>query len=178
MLNALFDSTSIPVMEQVVNFTQARQNVLAGNIANLDTPGYKVRDLSVEDFQARLAQAIQRRRGGAGSGSGGLGYSSATAEYLGSLWSSGSSAYSTASSSDYAVGPSVRSPGETAPDNPRPSVAKVSDDPKNLLHHDKSNVGVEYQVTEMVKNHIQHNMALAVMTSQFRLLQAAISERA
>ena len=41
-----------PVLEQVVNFTEARHGVLAGNIANLDTPGYKTRDLSPELFQA------------------------------------------------------------------------------------------------------------------------------
>ena len=51
-LGALFQSTTIPALEQVVNFTEARHNVLAGNIANVDTPGYKARDLSVEDFQA------------------------------------------------------------------------------------------------------------------------------
>ena len=32
-------------------FTEARHSVLAGNVANLDTPGYKTRDLSVETFQ-------------------------------------------------------------------------------------------------------------------------------
>jgi flagellar basal-body rod protein FlgB len=58
----LFDSTSIPVLQEVVNFSQARHTVLAANIANMDTPGYKVRDLSQEDFQARLHQAIQQRR--------------------------------------------------------------------------------------------------------------------
>ena len=49
MYQSIFGSTSIPVLEQTVHFTQARHNVLAGNIANLDTPGYQVRDLSVED---------------------------------------------------------------------------------------------------------------------------------
>jgi len=29
----------------------------------------------------------------------------------------------------------------------------------------------------MVKNQMQHNLALAIMTSQMRLLQTAISER-
>jgi flagellar basal-body rod protein FlgB len=35
--------------------------VLVGNVANLDTPGYKTRDLSVDTFQERLAEAIQAR---------------------------------------------------------------------------------------------------------------------
>jgi flagellar basal-body rod protein FlgB len=62
MIAKLFDSTTIPVLQEVVGFSQARHAVLAGNIANLDTPGYKVRDISVADFQARLQQAIQTRR--------------------------------------------------------------------------------------------------------------------
>ena len=36
---------------------------------------------------------------------------------------------------------------------------------------------MEHQVTEMVKNQMQHNLALSIMTSQFRLLQTAISGR-
>jgi flagellar basal-body rod protein FlgB len=61
MIHQLFDSSTIPYLHEVVNFTQARHNVLVGNVANLDTPGYKTRDLSVESFQERLAEAIQAR---------------------------------------------------------------------------------------------------------------------
>ena len=57
----LFNSTTLPVLEQVVNFAQNRHRVLAGNIANLDTPGYRVRDLSPEKFQQNLKQAIRIR---------------------------------------------------------------------------------------------------------------------
>jgi len=56
-------------------------------------------------------------------------------------------------------------------------LAHVAEDSKTILRHDKGNVGMEYQVTEMVKNQMQHNMALTVMNQQFRLLKAAISER-
>ena len=61
MFNGMFESTTIPVLQEVVNFTQSRHNVLAGNIANLNVPGYKTRDLSVTDFQDRLKRAIQER---------------------------------------------------------------------------------------------------------------------
>lgn len=137
MFDGLFQSTTIPAMEQVVQFAEARHNVLAGNIANLDTPGYKARDLSVDDFQMRLKQALAVRR---------------------------------SSTSTVSPGDPNSASGVT--------LAEVSKNPKNVLHHDQSNVGMENQVTEMVKNQIQHNMALAIMTSQFRLLQSAISERA
>jgi len=135
MLNHLFQSTTIPVLEQMVSFAQARHNVLAGNIANLDVPGYHARDLSVADFQSRLKEAIESQRG-----------------------------------------QPARSPGEMA-FAPGKKLAEVAKEPKTILRHDDVNVGMEYEVTEMVKNQMQHNLALAVMASQFRLLQAAISER-
>ncbi len=148
MYESLFGSTTIPVLEQVVDFAQARHHVLAGNIANLDTPGYRVRDLSVEDFQGRLRAAIRARQRA------------------------------------LETGPAAHtpSPGELAyMDKPAPkhdsNMAEVSKNPKTILYHDDSNVGIEHQVTEMVKNQMQHNLALAIMASQFRLLQTAISER-
>ena len=56
-------------------------------------------------------------------------------------------------------------------------MAEVAENSKTILHHDQSNVGIEHQVTEMVKNQMQHNLALTMMIHQFRLLQTAISER-
>ena len=132
MLSGLFQSTTIPVLQEVVSFTQARQAVLAGNIANIDTPGYQARDLSVEDFQARLKRAI-----------------------------------------DDGGQPQVRSPGET--ERPRPPVmAEVAKSSRSILRHDMGNVDMESQVTEMVKNHMQHNMALTILADQFKQLQLAI----
>lgn len=40
-------------------FAQRRQELLAGNVANMDTPDYRARDLSVADFQNALAESIQ-----------------------------------------------------------------------------------------------------------------------
>ena len=51
----------IPALEQVVNFTLARHQVLTANIANLDTPDYDVRDFSVKTFQRHLQEAIVAR---------------------------------------------------------------------------------------------------------------------
>ena len=139
MIANLFDSTTIPVLQEVVNFSQARHTVLAGNIANMDTPGYKVRDLSVDDFQTRLQQAIETRHE-APSSSEGL------------------------------------SPGEIGVRGSEP-MAEVAKNAKTIMHHDQNNVGIEHQVTEMVKNQMQHNMALSIMVQQFHLLETAISEK-
>ncbi|HEX3998332.1 MAG TPA: flagellar basal body rod protein FlgB [Pirellulales bacterium] len=56
---SIFDS---PVLEHVVRFTAARHNVLAGNIANIDTPGYRAADLSPEMFQTQLKEAVEASR--------------------------------------------------------------------------------------------------------------------
>jgi flagellar basal-body rod protein FlgB len=134
---ALFNSTTIPVLEQVVDFAQSRHTVLAGNLANLDTPGYRVRDLSQEGFERQLGEAIRVRD------------REPTASYAGSA--------STAK---------------------QDAVSNVSDRVKGMVYHDEGNVGIEQQVAEMSKNQTRHNVALAILNSQFRLLQAAVSERA
>ncbi len=136
-MEGIFSSTSIPVLSQVVQFAQTRHHILAGNIANLDTPGYRVRDLSPERFHARLKEAIHRRD-----------------EKTGSAPLSNSRALR----------------GDPFKD--------VSDSMKSILYHDDSNVGIEQQIKEIAKNQATHNMAIAIMASQFQLLKVAISERA
>ena len=41
MITNIFNATTVPVLNEVIGFTQARQNVLAGNMANYGTPGYQ-----------------------------------------------------------------------------------------------------------------------------------------
>ena len=135
-MSDLFHTTTIPLLEQVMNFTQARHTLLAGNIANSSTPGYVSRDLSVQDFQERLKTAAAQQQSAADASS--------------SEWSS------------VAGG----------------DAAKPVRNPKYIEFHDQSQVGLEQQVSEMVKNRLHHNLALSIMVSQFRLLQTAISERA
>ncbi len=55
----MFQSTAIPILEQVVDFAQARHHLLASNVANIDVPGYRTRDLSLKNFQQALKEAIE-----------------------------------------------------------------------------------------------------------------------
>jgi flagellar basal-body rod protein FlgB len=141
MLRPLFESTTVPVLEQVVGFTQARHAVLAGNVANADTPGYRVRDLSVGTFHKELKQAIAARREPRGVAAG--------SESLSQTYRQ----------------------RDAAMDDVRATL-------RNILYHDDSNVSLEQQVNELNKNKTQHDLAIAVLRSQFDLLRAAISERA
>ena len=61
MSTEILNQSTLPILEQVLSFTHSRHNVLAGNVANMDTPGYKVRDLSTTEFQTRLAEAIEAK---------------------------------------------------------------------------------------------------------------------
>ncbi|TWU26679.1 Flagellar basal body rod protein FlgB [Novipirellula galeiformis] len=60
----IFKSTTIPALEQSLTFSERRHELLAGNIANLDTPGYRSRDLDEADFQNALAESIDNAQRG------------------------------------------------------------------------------------------------------------------
>lgn len=52
---------AIPMLEKTLAFTEARNRMLSENIANVTTPGYRTKQLSVESFQAALKEASERR---------------------------------------------------------------------------------------------------------------------
>lgn len=58
----MFDSGTMPTLERMIQFTGQRHQLIAHNIANLDTPYYKPIDLDTQAFQDQLAGAIDRRR--------------------------------------------------------------------------------------------------------------------
>lgn len=58
----MFSSTTIPALQQTVMFTEKRHELLASNIANLDTPDYRARDLPVDRFQSALAESIEQSK--------------------------------------------------------------------------------------------------------------------
>ena len=57
-------------------------------------------------------------------------------------------------------------------------VRVVKDSLNSILRHDDANVSMEQQIAELSKNQMQHNLAVNILASQFRMLQAAVSERA
>lgn len=62
MIQGLFNQGGLPALERLVQFTAARQRVLADNIANVSTPGFQPRDLDPKAFQKALGQAVAERR--------------------------------------------------------------------------------------------------------------------
>ena len=55
MGNRIFGG-SLPLIERALDLRQARQAVLQSNLANMETPGYKRREL---DFDAALARSLE-----------------------------------------------------------------------------------------------------------------------
>lgn len=61
LLENLLNRGSMPVLQQVMAFTEARHEVLANNISNFDTVDYKMQDLPAEEFYTELRRAIDCR---------------------------------------------------------------------------------------------------------------------
>jgi flagellar basal-body rod protein FlgB len=61
-IDRLFKQDSTPVLEQMLQFTSARSQVLAEDVVNIDTPGYTSKDLNLAAFQKLLARRIDDAR--------------------------------------------------------------------------------------------------------------------
>jgi flagellar basal-body rod protein FlgB len=144
----MFSSPTLKSLEQTIAFAERRHSILAGNVANTDTPGYKTRDLSVDTFQRSLRDAIQAERQERDMSPG--------------------MRLSLLGSANPATTPSFEDAKKIAMDN-------VHDSMKQIVYHDGSDDSLEMQVTQIAKNQSMHTMAIAMMKSQFRQLQMAIA---
>ncbi|MGL4514210.1 MAG: flagellar basal body rod protein FlgB [Lacipirellulaceae bacterium] len=156
----VFSNSTLPMLEQVVQFTEARHGVLAGNLANLNTPGYKTRDLSPEKFEQSLKDAMQQSRQPRTSAGASVGEAAVLAER-----GIAASGLITARNSS---GPERGLDFE--------ALEGVRDSMRAILHHDERDVSLEQQVTEVAKNQSKHNLAVSLIAQQYRLLRSAISE--
>lgn len=152
MLQPLLNSTTLPLLKQVAKFAERRQDVLAGNIANIDTPGYRMRDLPVGEFQEALQSAIAARRATPSAG--------LTSE---SLMLPASPTSSTELMQDLFPDSLFRA------DSPR--------EQDHITFQDANNRSVENQFLMMTKNSLMQQFALEIMRGQFEQLQTVISER-
>lgn len=139
MWTSWLQSSTIPALEQSVAFAQKRHTLLAGNIANIDVPDYRTRDLSLTDFQETLQESIHADQ----------------------------------SSQSYSAGQALLKPHESVK-----AMEKVRDVRNQILYLDGNDVSLEQQVTQISKNQLMHDTAVALMRSQFKTLSAAISENA
>lgn len=64
-IDRLLNMGNAPLIERAMDFTAARHELLAENIANVSTPGYVQKDLSVEAFQKQLRDRVAQKRASA-----------------------------------------------------------------------------------------------------------------
>ena len=60
-IDRLLNEGSAPLLEQVVRFAAQRHKLIAENVVNVSTPGYRQKDLSLEKFQKMLSSRLDRR---------------------------------------------------------------------------------------------------------------------
>jgi flagellar basal-body rod protein FlgB len=153
MLQSLMESSYLPLLEKMAVFGEKRQQVIAGNIANIDTPYYKTQDLDVAGFQDALKKAVSLKSGSS-SGSD-FGLPGLLSESMNSVQGG-------------------KSMSQLFPEELFQAADSAS---KNITFHDASNRSIEHEVMEMTKNKLQQGFVVGLMTAQMDLLQSVISER-
>ena len=64
-LDRLMNQGSVPVLEQFAQFTDDRQNLLGEDIANVSTPNYVQKDLSLENSSRSCAERSRQENSAA-----------------------------------------------------------------------------------------------------------------
>lgn len=72
MIDGLTNASAIPTLERLMQFAGQRHRIIANNIANISTPGFRPADVSVAEFQAQLGKAVDKRRAQYGTAGGEL----------------------------------------------------------------------------------------------------------
>ena len=72
LIGDLGNSGAIPALEAALKFAASRQKLIAHNIANADTPDFRVQDVDPAHFQQTLRKAVEQRRERTGGQQGGL----------------------------------------------------------------------------------------------------------
>jgi flagellar basal-body rod protein FlgB len=60
-IERLMNQTNAPLVERVLDFAAARHRLIAENMANIDTPGYRQKDLSQAKFFSMLRERAAQR---------------------------------------------------------------------------------------------------------------------
>ena len=68
LFNRIFDSAPINLLEKALAGSSLRHKVISDNIANINTPGYKRKEVSFEEELVAAAEAGDARRGASRAG--------------------------------------------------------------------------------------------------------------
>jgi len=62
LFDQLINRGTLPALEKMLAFTEARHRVITENVANADTPGYAAKQLDAKAFQHALRAAIDEAK--------------------------------------------------------------------------------------------------------------------
>jgi len=62
MIEEILNRLGNPAIDKMLSFTEARHRVIAENVANIDTPGYRTKQLDPSLFQRALRRAIEAQK--------------------------------------------------------------------------------------------------------------------
>lgn len=156
MINSFIRPPTMPLLKQVAQFNERRQQVLTANIAKIDTPDYKTRDLSVEAFQEAMKKAVRQLK------SPSLHTSQSTSPLLPIEF------------------PSTLTTREPAIDDLFTEELFHSQQlPSHSLGlQDNGKRNIEHEVMEMTRTLMMQSYAMQMITSQYDLLESVISGQA
>jgi flagellar basal-body rod protein FlgB len=148
-IDGLVNADSMPTIEAAAQFAARRQDVLVHNIANLSTPFFQQRTVSVRGFQSQLADAVDQRRRSHGG-------------QRGDLNLKGSREVQSVRDSSGQMRLSL---------TPRTSSG-------NILFHDRNDRDLERSMADLAETVATFRVATDLFRTRIALLQSAITERA
>jgi len=148
LLTDLTNSGAIPTLSAALRFASERQKLIAHNIANVSTPNFIQRNVSVSDFRRALSEAVDNRRRETGGESGQLGFGNS-----GSI--------------------QVQPDGSV---QLKPDQSAGSSE-GSVLFHDKNNRDLERLMQDSVENAAFYRMNIDLLRSRFDLIKSAIAQR-
>jgi flagellar basal-body rod protein FlgB len=156
VINSFVQPATVPLLKQVAQFNERRQQVLAANIAKIDTPDYKTRDLPVEAFQEAMKKAVRQLK------SPSLGPSQNISPLL-----------------PIELPSSLMTREPAVDDLFTEELFRSQQLPSNSLGlQDNGKRNIEHEVMEMTQTLMMQSYAMQMMTSQYALLEAVISGQA
>ena len=156
MIGSLVRPTTLPLLKKLAQFNEQRQQVLAANIAKIDTPGYKTRDLPVDAFQKAMQKAVRQ------------------------LQTPGppDTTHFTSSLLPIELPSSPLTRELSVDDVFTEDLFRSQELPSEMLGpQDNGKRNIEHEVMEMTRTLMMQNYAMQMMNSQFNMLEAVIAER-
>ena len=152
MFERIVGGNAMPALERSMQFASARHRLILNNIANIETPGFRPMDVSVEGFQNQLREALDSRQESLAAGLGDAG------------------------STDADGGLAFPDGGQVSFG---PQGAELAAEPigESLLYHDGNDRSMERILQSLTENIISFRFAATMIRRQFASLDAAIRER-